>query len=248
MPAYLSAHAINGKRPNQNLQTIAAHNTRSIAAELRGGPGARIDPARVHLNRVIAGPETAEEIVASHARILEMFGAQPKRKDQIVLLEVVVDPKQPLEDPVAFFEATKDWLVSWYDCPLLHAVVHFDEAELHAHYLFVPIRDGRLQGDVVMGKRPDMARMQRDFQAAVCKRFGIDPPAKMPAAERKSAARQIVDAVIRQGARLSADQKHQLGKALQVAPDFQSLAMAFGVAISTPAIPIGVDDADKEAA
>ncbi|MEN2426300.1 plasmid recombination protein [Chromobacterium vaccinii] len=248
MPAYLSAHGINGRRPNQTLQTVAAHNTRSIAAELRGGPGARIDPARVHLNRVIAGPETAEEIVASHARILEMFSAQPKRRDQITLIEVVADPGQQLEKPMAFFEAAKDWLVFWYDCPLLHAVVHFDEAAPHAHYLFIPIRDGRLQGDAVMGKRPDMARMQREFHAAVCKRFDIHSPAKLGATERKRVALQIVDTILRQGARLSADQKHQLGKALQTAPDFPSLAAAFGVAISTPATPIGVEEADKEAA
>ena len=248
MPAYLSAHGINGRRPNQTLQTVAAHNTRSIAAELRGGPGARIDPARVHLNRVIAGPETAEEIVASHARILEMFSAQPKRRDQITLIEVVADPGQQLEKPMAFFEAAKDWLVCWYDCPLLHAVVHFDEAAPHAHYLFIPIRDGRLQGDAVMGKRPDMARMQREFHAAVCKRFDIHSPAKLGATERKRVALQIVDTILRQGARLSADQKHQLGKALQTAPDFPSLATAFGVEITTPATPIGVEEADKEAA
>ncbi|WP_199155273.1 plasmid recombination protein [Chromobacterium sp. ASV23] len=248
MPAYLSAHAINGKRPNQTLQTVAAHNTRSIAAELRGGPGARIDPKRVHLNRVIAGPETAEEIVASHARILEAFGVKPKRKDQITLIECVVDPSQQLADLMAFFEAAKDWLVCWYDCPLLHAVVHFDESTPHMHCLFIPIRDGRLQGDAVMGKRADMIRMQREFQAAVGKRFDIAPPPKLGAAERRRATLQIIDAISRQGAQFSADQKHQLSKALQTAPDFPSLATAFGIAITTPATPIGVEEADKEAA
>ncbi|WP_158677390.1 plasmid recombination protein [Chromobacterium vaccinii] len=245
MPAYLSAHGINGKKQNQTLQTVAAHNTREIQAELRGGPGARIDPSRVHLNRTLAGPETAEEIVASHARILEMFGAQPKRKDQITLIEVVADPGQQLENPMAFFEAAKDWLVCWYDCPLLHAVVHYDEAAPHMHCLLVPVRDGRLQGDAIMGKRGDLARMQRDFQATVCKRFGIDPPPKMSAAERKRASLQIIDALIRQGARLSADQKHQLAQALQTAADFPSLVAAFSTAKPTP---IGVEKPSKKAA
>ncbi|WP_434655716.1 plasmid recombination protein [Chromobacterium violaceum] len=245
MAVYLAAHAINGKKQNQTLQTVAAHNTRSIAAELRGGPGARIDPARVHLNRILAGPNTAEEIVASHARILEMFGAQPKRKDQITLIEAVVDPRQPLEDPIAFFEAAKDWLVCWYDCPLLSAVAHFDESAPHMHCLFVPIRDGRLQGDAIMGKRGDLARMQCDFQAAICKRFVIDPPPKMPAVERKRASLQIIDALIQQGARLSADQKHQLAQALQAATNFQSLVAAFSTAKPTP---IGVGKPSQKAA
>nr|WP_199066384.1 plasmid recombination protein [Chromobacterium sp. ASV5] len=244
MPVYLSAHAINGKRQNQTLQTVAAHNTRAIKAELRGGTGARIDPRRVHLNRTLAGPETAAEIVASHARILEAFGVKPKRKDQITLIECVVDPSQPLDDLMAFFEAAMHWLVCWYDCPLLHAVVHFDESAPHMHCLFVPIRDGRLQGDAVMGKRADLIRMQREFQAAVGKRFDITPLPKLGAAERKRATLQIVDSIIRQGARLDANQKHQLGKALQAASDFPSLATAFGVAIETP---IGVETPRQEA-
>lgn len=49
-------------RKPQTLRDAVRHNRRQIQAEV--GPFGRIDPARSHLNEILAGPVSPDEVVA----------------------------------------------------------------------------------------------------------------------------------------------------------------------------------------
>ncbi|MBB5189597.1 hypothetical protein HNQ50_000307 [Silvimonas terrae] len=239
MAAYLEVARINGgAKASQTPLNAARHNLRCIAAELQGRPGDRIDPARIHLNQVLYGPATPEEIIALMNQFILDQRAEVWRKDLIQMFEVVIDPKQALlrADEDRFFKAAMTWLESWLDCPMLSAIVHRDETSPHAHVLFVPLRNGRLQGSMVIGNKHKLARMQKRFYDEVCKPFGLSKPATFSREEKAPLADSIVKHVTRAGV-LSADVLHQLRVMVRNAPNLAALANACGLAgVHEPAL------------
>lgn len=231
MAAYLGIGAINGKTgPNQTPIGAASHNLRKIPAEMRGRAGDRINPKRSHLNRILSGPDTPAAVASLIDRLIAEAGARIKRKDQIKLFEAVVGLKEDVGDIEGFFEAAMYWMVNWFDCPLVSAVTHHDEAEPHMHMLFVPLRDGRLQGREVMGGPQELRQMAKEFQAQVGQRFGLATKRHFTTKERETGA-SVVLGQLQQALPpgwLSADQSFQLKRAITGA-NFEGVIAAFGV-------------------
>lgn len=228
MAAYLGLQAINGRSKfSQTPLNVARHNLREIAAELHGRDGARIDPTRCKYNQILRGPGTAKDIVDLMERRILDYGAVCKRIDQIKMFEVVVSLREPVHDINQFFSETADWLTNWFDCPLLSAVIHNDEQEPHCHYLFVPLRDGRLQGSVVMGSKGDLHRLQVQYQEQLGQRYGLKQRERIGAAQRQYIGQRILQAI--NPSRLTADQQFQLRQALNNAGNFTMLSSAFGI-------------------
>lgn len=249
MAAYIALESINGKaKASQTPINAARHNLRTIKAEMKGRPGDHIDPKRTKLNRILRGPGNPDEVVALMNKRISDYGAKAVRKDQIMMFEVVVDPNQTIQDVDDFFEAAVLWMVDWFDCPLVSAVVHYDETKPHMHMLFVPLLEGRLQGDRVMGKRQDLRRMHKAFQAQVGKRFGLADQKKFTAKERTIAANAVMAKITygRPADWLSADALFQLRKAISNASDFDRLVSAFGLDEDKNPIGVHVDTQDAQ--
>ena len=52
----------------------------------------------------------------------------------------------------ALYAEALEWLIrALPECPVVHAVIHFDQGSPHMHAILVPIKDGRLQADVIRG-------------------------------------------------------------------------------------------------
>lgn len=192
MAAYINIVSINGdkegRKKSQTPLNAARHNLREIQAELKGEPGARIDPNRSRLNIILSGPATGKEVEALMFKLIADAGAIIKRKDSIKMFEVVVSIGEEIKDEAGFFEDARLWMVSHYDCPLVSAVVHYDESEAHMHLLFVPLRNGKLDGHAIMGGPAELKRMQADFLRQVGAKHGIEARRRYSASERSASA------------------------------------------------------------
>ena len=190
MAAYIKSTSINGgkegRKKSQTPLNAARHNLREIQAELRGRPGERIDPRRCRLNRILSGPETAVAVEALMLRLIEEAGAVVRRKDTIQMFEVLISVDEEIKDLPGFFEDARLWMVSHYDCPLVSAVVHYDESTPHMHLLFVPLRNGKLDGHDIMGTPAVLSRMQTDFQKSIGAKHGLESKQRYSASERGS--------------------------------------------------------------
>jgi len=249
MAAYIALSPINGKsKVTQTPINAARHNLRTIEAELLGREGDRIDPERTKLNRVLSGPGHPDGVVALMDKLIVDFGAKVIRKDQIVMFEVVVSPKQAVQDMDGFFEASRLWMVDWFACPLVSAVTHHDEAEPHMHMLFVPLRDGRLQGDAVMGRRADVAKMHRAFQQQIGGRFGLMEQKRLTSKQRAGMADVVLAHIMRGRPAnwLPADALHQLRRAIANAGNLDELVLALGVDAGVEN-PIGIQSGNASA-
>lgn len=246
MPSpYLSVVAINGKhKQSQTPLNVARHNLRTIEAELRGRKQDRINPALSVQNQILRGPDTPEAVITLMERLWGYEGAKVIRKDQICMFEVVVDPlcheNPSLTDLDTFFEDAILWLVSWFDCPLLSAIVHHDEARPHMHLLFTPLKDGRLQGAQVMGNRTALSKMQAEFAAQLAARHGCQKTPKYTQNVRSMVAETVIRYLLggRAHSCVTVNQEHQLRKAILAAPDMHNLAAAFDVLLDSTSIEV----------
>jgi len=86
----------------------------------------------------------------------------------------------------ALYGLCLQWLISYLpECPVLSAVIHYDEADPHLHAIVVPIEGGRLAADCVRGFRTssrDRNRAVYDFVNG--ERFGLTYPERLVGATK----------------------------------------------------------------
>lgn len=204
-PLFFSAKSIGmserGDRKPQPLMAAAMHNMRELQAE--SGGRQHISMELSHLNQIFYGPATAAGIVAL-ANELKLKYAVPKRKlrkDHVQALEFLISVRADTDiDTKAYFEASKNWLISVFGREMvLSAVVHFDEAAPHMHALVLPIVDGQYQGGAPIDKT-HLPKLTKRFADQVGKPFGLsfEPKQKMHAAARHAAFKLVVDRLTEQ--------------------------------------------------
>ena len=146
---------VNERKPC-SLLNAARHNLREIQAE-HGAVG-RIDVARMHHNIVLHGPAVAADVQAHAVALLGAAGIDPDkmRRDHCQAIEAVFSlPRvSPVHDPDAYFARCLVWLAGALPLPMISAVVHRDESELHMHVLLLPLVKG-----VHVGRKPIHDRM-----------------------------------------------------------------------------------------
>lgn len=95
-------------------------------------------------NRILAGPETAAEVVAIAQRMLEAVDTTKLKRDHVQAIEFVFSlPAGSGIDEAAFFGQCLAWLRNEIPLPVLSFVCHFDEAAPHAHALLLPVKAGK---------------------------------------------------------------------------------------------------------
>lgn len=149
----------HNKRTNQNERGSAAH----------------INAALTCHNYALLGLATPEA-VTQHAKNMRLnAGIEKVRKNGVLAIEVVFSlPVNSLIDHHAYFTACVNWAAQQFGADnLLSADVHLDEAAPHCQMLVLPLRNGRMQGDAIMGDRQTMLDRQAHFFEHVASVFGF---------------------------------------------------------------------------
>lgn len=176
------------------LMQAAKHNLREYLAEL--GAGSHIDAGKIQNNLVLAGAETARGVIDMHRETLQACCERVKlRKDAVLAVECVISlPVSTAIELEPFFRECLQWLREYYDCPVISAVVHVDEATPHCHYLIMPLIDRKMQGSGFMGNRAKLRQVQADFHKAIGDKYGLkhNGGLKLSKRLRDTAARRAV--------------------------------------------------------
>lgn len=176
------------------VATAARHNLREIQAER--GADSHIDPTRTHLNIVLRGAVNAADVASLAVQLMEQAKAK-RRKDEVLGLEVLISlrPASGIEER-AFFEAAVNWTDSFFEIPILSAIIHNDEAAPHCHIIMLPLFDGRLIGSKLVGSRARLVAMQADFFEKVGQPYGLTrqvPQKRFSSVARAKAAASVIE-------------------------------------------------------
>jgi len=174
------------------IQVAARHNLREIQAE--HGASGPIDATQIHLNQTLAGGATADDVAQLAKDLMQAAGVVNLRKDAVMALELVLSlPVATTIDVQRYFTDCLRWVQSHFDCPVLSAVVHLDEAAPHCHILLLPLRDGRMVGNKLIGGRPQLLAMQTSFHEAVAASYGLrKSPARLAGASKQTAVAMVL--------------------------------------------------------
>ena len=193
---FLSIKKLKGKGI---IQLAAKHNLREIQAEYGVNSDGKIDPERVALNIVLSGADTASGVVGEAQRLMTAAGIKSLRKDAVVGLEVLASlpPNSDINEN-KYFNDFVLWAESYFEAPILSAIVHNDETAPHCHILLLPLIDGRMAGSDLMGGKTKLQDMHADFYKQVGQHYGLKrqaPQKRHSAAIRKQAVDLAFDAL-----------------------------------------------------
>ncbi|AAZ97955.1 hypothetical protein Tbd_2002 [Thiobacillus denitrificans ATCC 25259] len=179
------------------VRVASKHNLRELQAEL--GAGSHIDHTRIGLNRVVAGPDRADDVAAEAERLMHSAGVARLRRDAVRGVEIIVSlPSSSTIDPESFFSESLAWVQGFFSVPVLSAVIHLDEAAPHFHVLLLPLVDGRMAGSDLVGNRTRLHAMQTSFFEQVGRGYGLTRPKvqkRLNPATRNKAASLIMTAL-----------------------------------------------------
>jgi len=170
------------------IKTASRHNLREIQAEQ--GASGPIDATRCHLNQVLEGASTAAGVDQHAKALMTDAGVTTLRKDAVMALELVMSlPVATTVNTQRYFTDCLSWVKRYFACPVLSAVIHLDEAAAHCHILLLPLVDGRMVGNKLIGGRPQLLAMQGSFHETVAFKHGLrKAPARLAGASKRSAA------------------------------------------------------------
>ncbi len=149
------------------------HNKRTLQAER--GAGANINATRTSFNYCLAGDSTPHEI-ATHAKVQMLkAGIEQPRKNGVMAVEVLfsLPIDRHSQDTKPFFVDCLEWLNKTFAGELLSFDVHLDESAPHAHAIILPLIDGKMQGNKLIGNIGNFGRLRNLFHKEVAYRYGL---------------------------------------------------------------------------
>ena len=162
--------SIKGK--NGVLEALK-HNKRELQAER--GAAAHIDVARTPLNYCLAGDSLPSEIATLAKVQMLKAGIDTPRINGVMAVEVLfslpIDRHQ--QDTKPFFADCLTWLNKTFAGELLSFDVHLDESAPHAHAVILPLIDGKMQGNKLMGGTGNLMRLINLFHKEVAQHYGL---------------------------------------------------------------------------
>lgn len=163
------------KRKPQTLLMAARHNLREIQAE-NGADYGKLDPTRIHLNELLAGPDKASDVVMLNNRLFATAGKDPakQRKDYVQASEHVLS-LAPGQEERGFFSVVVECFKGIYgDDNILNATVHRDQEQPHIHILVSPVTGGSYQGGRLHNNI--QTNLNKALIAQAVKPIGFTPP------------------------------------------------------------------------
>ncbi len=183
-----------GRKPS-TLASAARHNLREIQAEL--GAHSHIDSSKTDLNEVLVGPSTSRGVLELAGALMRAAGviASRLRKDYCQAVEIVFSlPSEADVDTQAFFQRCVQWAGERFGADaIMSAVVHYDEAQPHAHVLISPIVNGRMCGSELI-TREALARLRTSFEVLVARPFKLMLPSRrLTGGDRRRATAAVLE-------------------------------------------------------
>jgi hypothetical protein len=191
----LRGHLLYLNGNSQTLELAEAHNNRKIPIELYARD--KIDPDRTHLNQQLIPltkplQETVLELIA-HAGINTAKGTF-KRKDKGFAIEWIFSVTPGFTcDFNHLYMRCLDWLMERYpNCPLVHAVIHYDEDDPHIHIIMIPIEGKHLPASKILGFKGCSRERSYDLFERVGIEFGLSYNMYLKGAAKKSASEKAI--------------------------------------------------------
>lgn len=175
------------------IAIAARHNLRETQDER--GADSHIDPRKSPLNVVLRGAGHSAGVAEEAATLMEQAKVK-RRKNEVLGLEVIfsLSPSPEIAER-DFFDDAVAWAEGFFETPILSAVVHTDEAAKHCHVILLPLFNGRMIGNALVGNRARLMAMHADFHAKVGQRYGLkrgEPAKRYSRAVRVAAADRVV--------------------------------------------------------
>lgn len=160
------------------LPVCLAHNLRQQNDKHRHK--SKIDPNRTPNNEVLVGPGDLNECVRRVAEEFDRLGIQPRRRDAIAGIELVIQPPSGWDAP-DFWRTALEWVRSRYE-HVVSAVIHRDQERPHVHVLVLAVSGGKLAGSAMTSQENRFEKQRSEFQAVMRDKMGIrsDRPNKPP--------------------------------------------------------------------
>lgn len=162
--------AIKGK---SGVLEALKHNKRTLQAER--GAGANIDVTRTPLNYTLAGADTPQAI-ALHAKVqMVKAGIDMPRKNQVMAVEIIfsLPIDRQSQDTKPFFNDCCAWVKQTFVGELLSFDIHLDESAPHAHAIILPLINGKMQGNNLIGGKGNLMRLINLFYKQIASRYGL---------------------------------------------------------------------------
>jgi hypothetical protein len=194
--AFLRAKTLSKKttraRNNDDVVLICAkHNLRELPMPSKRSanyPALRYDSTK---NKILAGPSTAAEVAALAKSLICAAKAGAIRVNATMAVELVVSlPAGFYVDSSKYFSEALQWVVDYFQVPVLSAVCHFDQVQPHMHILLLPLRAGQWLGSSLLGPRSAIRTMQQSFRTAVAMPHGLGRSDMRE--QRRTTAQQVV--------------------------------------------------------
>jgi len=192
----LRGHLLYLNGTKQTLELAQRHNTRKIPIELYAAD--RIDPTKTHLNQEIVSlyGKSLEEVVkdAICEAGIDITKGTFKRKDKGYAIEWVFSVTHGFECNFAeLYAHCLKWLTLRHpNCPIVHAVIHFDEGEPHLHAIMVPIEGKHLPASKILGFKGCSRERSYDLYEQVGIHFGLAYSMNLKGAAKKEASEKAI--------------------------------------------------------
>jgi hypothetical protein len=191
----LRVKRLNRKDYGGNIIAVAArHNLRENLNELD-----HIDQSKTSQNVILRGSVCAADVAAKAVNLMEQAQLKPLRKNAVIGIEILfsLPPSSGIAE-LDFFTDAVAWAEIYFEIPILSAAIHNDENAPHCHVIMLPLFNGRMMGDALIGDRKHIEALQADFHIKVGQRYGLKrgtSAKRHSATARRKAADSIIDAM-----------------------------------------------------
>mgnify|MGYP002631830048 FL=1 len=175
------------------------HNRRKIPYEAKGL--GHIDRTHTALNTELISLENDTLIDAVFRTLREKnfdFNASfNKRKDRGFAIEWIFSVSLGFEgDHQQLYADCINCLRSLYpNCPLVHAVIHYDENEPHMHVIMVPLVGNRLRASEVLSYKGAYRWRLQALHKILGNKYGLTLKTSLKGAIKKRAAEAVIEAL-----------------------------------------------------
>lgn len=184
------------KGPAHTLAMAEAHNRRKIPVEL--STFAHIDPSKsasnielISLNDISLEDAILEVL---NKRGVDLNHRTNKRHDKGFAIEWLFTVTLGYAgNHLQLYTDCLVWLKSLFpDCPLVHAVVHYDENEPHMHVIMIPLEGNRLPASDLLSYKGGSRTRVNSLYAAVGAKHGLIARTSLKGAVKKAAAKAVI--------------------------------------------------------
>jgi hypothetical protein len=160
-------------KAEDGLLKALKHNKRTLPrSKHKTSP---IDATRSHLNYSLTGDAMPHEISFQAKNLMIKAGIHKPRKNQVMWVEIIfsLPVNRHGADNEQFFKDCLQWIRENMQGVIFSFDVHLDESAPHAHALILPLIEGKMQGNKLVGNRQNLRKIRQSFFENVARHYGL---------------------------------------------------------------------------